>query len=83
MNDRRVLDLLSPREGSLMQRLLPISDSQELAEILYMQVLSRPPTNDECAELRALLAAQAERRETILRHYVWGMLTSLEFCVNH
>jgi hypothetical protein len=83
LNDRQVLELLQPRDGNLLQRLSVTDDRQQLVESLYLQVFSRRPTDVERAELQDYMSVHADRRDLALRHYVWAMLSSVEFCVNH
>ncbi len=83
LNDPAVLGLLEPRDGNLADRLRKLPDADQVAEELFLGVLTRMPT----AEERALVARQMEkhmdRREAALKRLAWALLASTEFCVNH
>lgn len=86
MNDERVLELLQPREGNLVDRLTKLDDPRAIAEELYLSVLTRMPTDAERADVAALLKARAKDDKTkasTLSELTWAMLASTEFAVNH
>jgi hypothetical protein len=41
------------------------------------------PTDEEQSAIISYLETNAQRREVAIGHIVWGMLSSIEFCVNH
>ncbi len=51
--------------------------------MLYLTILSRPPTADESAEVVRVLAAGAKEKPATVQELVWGLLTSVEFRFNH
>jgi hypothetical protein len=83
LNDDTVLQQLTRQPGNLMDRLLLMTDEQQLADELYLSVFTREPTDEERSELVAWLAQHQERREKALATWAWAMLTSMEFVVNH
>jgi hypothetical protein len=83
LNDATVLDWLKPRPDNLIDRLMKLTNADQIAEELYLSILTRPPTTEERAEVAAYLAKNAERRTTALGHLAWALLASTEFCVNH
>jgi hypothetical protein len=60
-----------------------MSDHQQLAEELYLAVLSRLPTDDERQATTDYLSARGDRREKAIANLMWSLLASNEFCSNH
>jgi hypothetical protein len=83
MNDDNVLGLLKPDGENLAARLEKLADAGQLAEELYVAVLSRQPSSEEQQVVADFLAARAERREKAIGSLIWGLLASNEFCANH
>lgn len=83
LNDPTVLGWLEPKSGNLTDRLGKISDSNKIAEELYLSVLSRMPVDEEKAMVSSYLQKNADRRAEALRHLTWALLASTEFSVNH
>lgn len=83
LNDEVVFELLTPQPGNLVDRLMKSTEADQVAEELYLSVLSRPPAPEERAEVAEYLARHADRRATALGHLAWALLASTEFCVNH
>ncbi|NQV25060.1 MAG: DUF1549 domain-containing protein [Rhodopirellula sp.] len=85
LNSPTMLPLLRDEPGTLLKRLTAISETESLAEELYLSILSRRPSADETAQVRELLESTktpAERRES-LTALIWGLLLSSEFRLNH
>lgn len=82
LNDSVILDLLKPSKKNLVAQLLKLK-KDKLADEMYLSVLSRLPTAEERKELEAFLQKWAKKRELAMRHYVWALLASTEFAVNH
>jgi len=83
LNSDQVLGLLEPRPGNLTQRLSAMEDVGEATDELYLSVFSRRPTDEERADVVAYLEKHSEHRDDAVEQLLWGMLTSMEFCVNH
>jgi hypothetical protein len=83
MNDELLQSWLDPRDGNLIDRLARLSDASQLADELYLSVLSRYPTDEERAEVAGLANVAEERRVSVLRNLAWALLASPEFCSNH
>jgi hypothetical protein len=60
-----------------------MNDSAQIADELYLSVLSRRPSDEERAEVAEHLAAGADRRTAALAQIAWALLASMEFYVNH
>jgi len=63
--------------------LLKLDDAGQLADELYVAVLSRPASGDEKREATEFLAARSDLREQAVCSLIWGLLASNEFCANH
>jgi hypothetical protein len=82
-NSKLVIGWLEPKNGNLTDRLSKISDANQLAEELYLSILTRRPTADESAAVAAYLATRADSRPQAIKNLAWSLLASTEFCVNH
>jgi hypothetical protein len=85
LNNDTVLEWLKPRDGNLVDRLVGLESPAELAQLLYLSVLSRLPTDAEQAEVKQYLGNMALNldRPTRVGQLVWALLASTEFNVNH
>ncbi|MCI0378055.1 MAG: DUF1549 and DUF1553 domain-containing protein [Gemmataceae bacterium] len=81
-NGDLIRDWLTPRPGSLSQRLADLKEPAALAEELYLSVLTRMPTAEEHKDVADFLAMRADRPAAI-QDLVWALLTSAEFRFNH
>jgi hypothetical protein len=82
LHDTAVLDLLKPGAGNLVDRLTKVPGEQ-VAEELYLAVLSRRPTAEESATVAKLLQKHAGQRPEAVGRLAWALLASMEFGVNH
>lgn len=74
---------LSPRAGNLTDRLLRLKTTDEVAEELYLSVLTRRPEADERNEAAAYLARRGADRSAAMQELAWALLASSEFRFNH
>ena len=74
---------LTPQPGNLVDRLHNLKESRALADELYLSVLTRRPTQDEVANIKAYLADCGDGRTAATQELVWALLTSTEFRFNH
>ena len=74
---------LAPRNSSLTYRLAQIKDDGQLAEELFLSVLSRMPTVEERQQVSDLLANNQQTRPQALQELSWALLASAEFRFNH
>lgn len=81
-NDESLLELLKPAPGNLVSRLTE-SPADEVAEELYLSVLTRQPSADESATVATVLAKHPSERSAAVGKLVWALLASAEFGVNH
>lgn len=82
-NNDLVLWSLQRRKGNLIDRVATLTDAGQVADELYLAILSRPPVAEEKVELEKYLTKHAATREKALGHYAWAMLSSMEFFTNH
>jgi len=85
-NDQRIQVILPARAGNLADRLLkiPADQTTQLAEELYLSVLTRPPLHTETEEVTALLAEKkGQDRAVMVTDLIWALLMSSEFRFNH
>lgn len=83
LNDDRVLRLFKRRDENLIDRLNKLSDTKQVAEELFLSVLSRKPTAADEADVVAYLEENTDRKEAALGNLAWALIASTEFCVNH
>jgi hypothetical protein len=86
-NGEPIKGWLQPRAGSLVEHCLALADSSNIAELLYLSLLSRRPTAQERTEVAEYLARrtqeQPSERTNALRELVWSLVASTEFRFNH
>jgi len=82
-NNELVLWSLQKRPGNLMDRVSAMTDPAQIADELYLSILTRLPLEEEKTELAAYLTKNAANRERAFGHYAWAMLSSIEFFTNH
>jgi hypothetical protein len=82
-NNELVLSCLKRRPGNLVDRVSGMTDAAQIAEELYLSILTRLPTEEEKLEVAAYLTHHAKERERSLGDYAWAMLSSIEFFTNH
>jgi len=83
MHDPTILGWLPAEEGRLVHRLNGLTDASQLAQELYLSVLSRPAAEEEVTEVTAILGKATDNKSKILEDLVWALLASTEYCVNH
>jgi hypothetical protein len=77
-----VRGLAARRPGNLTDRLANLTDSDAVADELFLSVLTRPPTADERRDVAAALDGAADRAAA-LAEVVWAVVVSAEFRFNH
>jgi len=82
-NGEHVLWALKPRAGNLVERLAALPDAAQVADELYLSILTRLPADDERAEIAALLEKNAADRPRAIGRCAWALLSSAEFFSNH
>ena len=82
LHDPAVLKLFDPAPGNLVARLAALPDA-EVADELYLSVLTRRPSVEEAATVRELLAKHAGARTAAVGRLTWALVASMEFGANH
>jgi len=82
-NGPTVRGWLSPRPGNLIDRLSRLTNTDALAEELYLSVFTRLPTAEERKEVADFLAHRPQERAVALQDMAWALLASAEFRFNH
>ena len=65
------------------ERLVSKQDATQLAEELYLSVLTRRPTPEETSEVEAYMTPRTDDRPAAIKELTWALLTSSEFRFNH
>ena len=81
-HDSLLLSLLEPQAGNLIDRLQKLDTAEAAAKELYLAVYSREPSDDERQAFVERWHA-TEERDRLLKDYLWAMLSSNEFAINH
>jgi hypothetical protein len=81
-NNETLLWLVKRREGNLVDRLAKLMAPENIADEVFLNVLSRPPSNEERTMVKVFLEKQTDR-DRALGDLVWALLSSTEFYVNH
>ncbi|MGH7170175.1 MAG: DUF1549 domain-containing protein [Gemmataceae bacterium] len=82
-NGATVRGWLTPRSGNLMDRLGKLTNTDALAEELYLSVFTRLPSAEERKEVADFLASRSKDRAAALQDMAWALLASAEFRFNH
>ena len=82
LHDEAVLALTKPKPGNLVERVAKLKDDQ-VAEEVYLSVLTRKPTADEAKTVGEYLKKNAGKKEVAIGQMVWALIASMEFGVNH
>jgi hypothetical protein len=78
-----LVDWLKPAADNLSERLTKAQQPADVANELYLGVLSRLPSDDEQALVTEYWQATEQDRAAAASEMVWGLLTSGEFRFNH
>ena len=82
LNDAKLLDLLKPHPGNLIERLSAMP-TENVAEELFLSIFCRLPEDQEREQINDFLQQNHAKRSDAVRQLAWAMLTSMEFAVNH
>ena len=74
---------LAPSGSNLVATLAAMSEAAAVADEAYVAVLSRPPADDERADVAAFLDARPHDRTQAIAELVWALVSSNEFRFNH
>jgi hypothetical protein len=82
-NGNVVRGWLAPRPGNLTDRLGKLQQPDEVADELYLSVLTRRPSDEERREVAEYLKNRPNERAAALKDLAWALLASAEFRFNH
>ena len=74
---------LAPRPGGLTERLTKAKNEVEVADELFVSVLTRRPTTEETKAVGEYLKGREKDRPAALQELAWALLASAEFRFNH
>jgi hypothetical protein len=74
---------LAPRPGNLTDRLGKLARSEDVAEELYLSILTRRPSDEERNEVVDYLKSRDKDRAAAFGELAWALLASTEFRFNH
>lgn len=73
---------ISARPGGLIERASKLTDSNAIADELFLNVFTRPATAEEKKDIAEVLK-DAKDKNAVLTEVVWAMVASAEFRFNH
>ncbi|WP_020473229.1 DUF1549 domain-containing protein [Zavarzinella formosa] len=82
LNDPLVLGWLAPQPGNVVDQLSKKPEG-ELADEVYLTVLSRKPTDAERQTVNAYVKKHEAKKAEAVSRLVWALLASTEFGINH
>jgi hypothetical protein len=82
LHDSAFLALLKPQDGNLAERLEKL-ELKEVADELYLSILSRKSSVDEAAVVAKVLTKAGDKKADAIGRLMWALLASMEFGVNH
>jgi hypothetical protein len=74
---------IAPAADNVTDRIIKNEDPRAAAEELYLSVLTRPPSDEEVAQVAAYLSSRSTEKSAAAQELVWGLLNSAEFRFNH
>ena len=78
-NGREVQGWLRPSGSTLTNRLMKIEDVKQLAEELYLSVLTRRPSEKEIADVVDYVKSSGKDNAAAVQQMAWALITSAEF----
>ncbi len=83
MNAATSQNWLTPRTGTLVDRLAKLSDAAAITEELFLSVYSRFPTDEETRWVTETIESHPQERLNAIQELVWATVSSAEFRLNH
>jgi hypothetical protein len=81
-NNPALVEWLEPRDNNLTARIVALDDASDVGEMAYLSVLSRQPEAEEISLLKEHLQSR-DNREAAIVEFVWSLIASAEFRLNH
>jgi len=82
-NGSVVDNLIMPAKDNLTERLSKLEDADEIADELYLAILSRPASDEERTDIARMLSQSDDQRTQTICELSWSLLSSSEFRFNH
>lgn len=82
-NGNEVLGWLRPSGENLTARLQKLTEPEQMAEELYLSILTRRPTAEETQDVADYLTQRKDEKAQALEELAWALLTSAEFRFQH
>lgn len=82
-NGPKVSAWAKPSGGNLAERLLKLATPAEMADELYLSVLTRRPTSEEAELVAKHMIGRDADKAVAIEEMIWGLLTSAEFRFSH
>jgi hypothetical protein len=82
-NDGTVRAWLRPSGENLGGRLLKLENAEDVANELYLSILTREPDDVERAAVAEYLAARSDNKSAAVQDLSWALLSSVEFRFKH
>ncbi len=84
MNDPLVMNKLATTSGSLLSRVIPMTDSKAAVNTLYLNILSRYPNDAEMNAGLALIGSNTgTTRMQKLQELMWSLYNKVDFLFNY
>ncbi len=83
VNGGTVDSYLNPAAGNVTDKMLRAKQSAEVANELYLGILSREPSPQETGQVSQFLESKPEKKREAVLELAWGLLNSAEFRFNH
>jgi hypothetical protein len=82
-NNETVVKWVEPNQGNLSEQLMLVDDAKQLAEQVYLSVLSRFPDEEERAQVQSHMDSRGGDRRLAIVELVWSLVASAEFRLNY
>ena len=82
-NSETVSAWVAPQRGNLADRLVALDRPADVADTLFLTVLTRLPVPDERQLVKERVDAVGDGRKSAITALVWSLLASSEFRLNH
>lgn len=85
LNSPKMIELVKAGPATALERWATLTDPVALAGEIYLGIFSRRPTAEESAEVAKVVenVTTPIQRSAALQPFVWGLLLSAEFRLNH
>jgi hypothetical protein len=82
-NGGSILSWAGQNGDNVTTKIVNEQDTRKAAELLYLTVLSRAPSEEEVQDVAAYLGSRGDQKAAAAQELVWGLIASVEFRFNH